>query len=92
MKERFYATVECAERYGTANKQFELYCEFGKMPSIGDYVEAFRRKGHELEITDFITMTFKPVNPSQSPVIAYRVIRALKDHSFTADQLRMKPL
>jgi hypothetical protein len=78
MKERYYATFEYVDRYGNEIKELEIFSELGKAPSIGDYLEAFQKQGHSMEIKDFTRMTFKPTDPHNTPVISFRVVRAFK--------------
>ncbi|MBD2847745.1 hypothetical protein IDH44_21340 [Paenibacillus sp. IB182496] len=81
MKERYYSTVEYTDRFGKANRRFEIYADEGAKPTIGDYVDAFARSGMDVQITDFLDMIFKPTDPAISPLISLRVIRTLKDYS-----------
>ena len=74
---RYQAVLEQVDRFGRKMRDITLECEPGKKPTIGDFVEAFRREGMELEITDFPSMTFKPVDPIQSSVISLRVVRTV---------------
>ncbi|GGF90347.1 hypothetical protein [Paenibacillus abyssi] len=82
MKERYYSTVEYTDRYGKANKGFEIYSELGKKPTIGDYVDAFKQSGFDVDITDFLNMTFKPKDPANSSFISLRVLRTFKDYTY----------
>ena len=83
MKERYYSTIEFVDRYGKANKEVAVYTELGKRPTVGDFIEAFRSNGLDVELKDFVSMVFKPVNPSTSPIISLRIIRTLKDHTYS---------
>jgi hypothetical protein len=58
-------------------RDITLECEPGKKPTVGDFIEAFKREGLELQITDFTNMTFKPVDPTSSPVISLRIVRTV---------------
>jgi ribosomal protein S12 methylthiotransferase accessory factor YcaO len=74
---RYQAVLEQVDRYGRKMRDITLECQPGKKPTIADFVEAFRREGLELELTDFPSMTFKPVDPVNSPVISLRVVRTV---------------
>ncbi|TNJ62726.1 hypothetical protein FE784_29225 [Paenibacillus hemerocallicola] len=82
LKERYYSTVEYADRYGKTNKELHLYCEIGKKPTIGDFIEAFQKIGLDLELNDFVNLTFKPRRPLASTVISVKVLRTIKDHTY----------
>lgn len=82
MKERYFSTVEYVDRYGKANRQYPVYGKAGTKLTIGDFIQAFRESGLEVEIVDFGTMTFKPTNAAQSSLISLRVIRTLKDYTY----------
>ncbi|RUT35619.1 hypothetical protein EJP77_00940 [Paenibacillus zeisoli] len=82
MKDRYYVTVEIQDRLGKGRKELEVFSEMGKLPAISDYLDCFRKEGHNMEIKDFIEMMFRPLNPAQSSVISLKVIRALKDQSY----------
>jgi hypothetical protein len=58
-------------------RDITLECEPGKRPTIGDFLDAFKREGLELQLTDFTSMTFKPVDPVASPVISLRIVRTV---------------
>jgi hypothetical protein len=81
-KERYFSTVEYTDRFGKVNKQFMIFSDKGKMPTIGDFVESFRHSGFEVEIKDFVTMTFKPKDPTTTNIISLRVIRTIRDYSY----------
>jgi hypothetical protein len=36
MLQRYCAIIECVDRYGQAKKEFEIFSESEKSPSIGD--------------------------------------------------------
>lgn len=74
---RYQAVLEEWDRYGRKMRDITLECEVGKRPTIGDFIEAFRREGLELQITDFASMTFKPVDPVTSPIISLRIVRTV---------------
>lgn len=80
--EKYYSTVEYTDRYGKVNRQFELYCESGKKPTIGDFLEAFRKAGLEMDITDFREMIFRPKHPATSEVISIRVMRTFRCYEY----------
>ncbi|MEF3302878.1 hypothetical protein [Paenibacillus sp. GYB003] len=82
LKERYYSTVEYVDRYGKTNKEMHIYCEVGKKPTVGDFIEAFQKAGLDVELKDFIDLTFKPKHPPSTSVISVRVLRTVKDHSF----------
>ncbi|RKN82124.1 hypothetical protein [Paenibacillus ginsengarvi] len=82
LKERYYSTVEYVDRYGKKSKEMHIYCELGKKPTIGDFIEAFKQEGLDVEISDFINLTFKPKNPQTAPIIMVKVLRTTKDHTF----------
>ncbi|PYI52985.1 hypothetical protein [Paenibacillus flagellatus] len=82
LKERYYSTVEFMDRFGKANREMAIYCEVGKKPTIGDFIEAFKKSGLDMELSDFANLTFKPRRPSEAPVLSLRVIRTMKDHTF----------
>lgn len=82
LKERYYSTVEYADRYGKANKELHIYCELGKKPTVGDFIEAFRKIGLDMELSDFVNLIFKPRRPHASPIISVKVLRTAKDHTF----------
>lgn len=77
MRTRYQAVVEQWDRYGRKLRDVVLECESGKRPTIGDYIEVFKREGLELQITDLTNMTFKPVDPTMSPIISLRVVRTV---------------
>ena len=83
MKERYASTVEYVDRYGKANKEVMVYSEFGKRPTIGDLIDAFKEIGLDVELKDFINMIFKPVDPVSTHVISLRIIRTLKDFTYS---------
>ena len=83
MKERYASTVEYVDRYGKAIKELMVYTEFGKKPTIGDFIEAFKNQGLEVELRDFTNMIFKPIDPVSTPVISLRIIRTLKDFTYS---------
>lgn len=58
-------------------RDITLECEPGKKPTIGDFIDAFKREGLDLVITDLPNMTFKPVDPVTSPVISLRIVRTV---------------
>jgi hypothetical protein len=80
LKQRYYTTVEFIDRYGKANRELSVYCDLGQKPTIGDFLEAFRCAGMEMDITDFARMIFKPKDPARSPIISLRVIRTYQDY------------
>lgn len=82
LKERYYSTVEYFDRFGKVSKQIDIYCELGKKPTVGDFVEAFKNSGHEVELTDFLNLTFKPRQPLATSVTSIKVVRTIKDHTF----------
>jgi hypothetical protein len=81
-RERYFSTVEYLDRFGRANRQLEVFSNKGKMPNIGDLIEAFSQVGLDVEIKDFITMTFKPKDPTKTHVISLKVIRTIRDYSY----------
>jgi len=74
---RYQAILEQWDRYGRKMRDIMLECEPGKRPTIGDFIEAFRREGLEVQLTDFTSMTFKPVDPVASPIISLRIVRTV---------------
>jgi hypothetical protein len=86
--ERYFSTVEFTDRYGTVNKEFHIYSEHGKQPTIGDFTIAFKKSGFEVEIKDFINMTFKPKDPSTANVISLKVIRTFRDFTYSPSTLK----
>ncbi|WP_166240176.1 hypothetical protein [Paenibacillus turpanensis] len=89
MQDKFFITVEVQEKYRKLMKEFELYTDYGKSPSIGDYVRVLGDAGYKVDIKDFGSMIFKPVSPNDKPeLISLRVIRALKDTSHAMRQIR----
>jgi hypothetical protein len=82
LKERYYSTLEYADRYGKAIKELHIYCEIGKKPTVGDFIEAFQKIGLDLELNDFVNLTFKPKRPHATSLISVKVIRTVKDHTF----------
>ncbi|CAM4325374.1 hypothetical protein [Paenibacillus tarimensis] len=86
MKERFYTTVEYTDRYGRTIKEFTVYAESGKKPTIGDFTEAFHKAGLDVDISDFISMTFKPRQPQNTPLKSLRVIRTLHDYTYNSNK------
>ncbi|PZD95804.1 hypothetical protein DNH61_10135 [Paenibacillus sambharensis] len=86
MRERYYTTVEHIDRYGRTIKEFTVYAELGKKPTIGDFTEAFRKAGLDVDISDFISMTFKPRKPENTPLKSLRIIRTLHDHTYNSSK------
>ena len=83
MKERYISTIEFVDVYGKANKELFVECEYGFRPRVGDFVHAFKQeKGLEVELKDFINMTFVPIDRTKTSVISMRVIRTLKDFTY----------
>jgi hypothetical protein len=85
MKERFISTVEFIDRYGRANKEVKVYTNYGKKPTIGDFINAFKDQGLEVELKDITNtnMIFRPIDPVTTPVISLRIIRTLKDFTYS---------
>lgn len=83
MKDRYVSTIEYTDRYGRANKELLVYTKFGKKPTIGDFIETFKENGLEVELKDFINMIFRPIDPTKTPVISLRIIRTLKDFTYS---------
>jgi hypothetical protein len=79
LKERYFSTVEYTDRYGKTMKELVVFSEIGKKPTIGDFIQAFKESGIDVELYDFINMIFKPSGPDQSPIISIRVVRTMRD-------------
>lgn len=77
VKSRYQAIYEIWDRYGRQTKELLIECEHGKRPTIGDYMEAFKREGLDMTITDFTSMSFKPKDPAATPVSSVRIIRTV---------------
>ncbi|MCD1258428.1 hypothetical protein B5M42_006185 [Paenibacillus athensensis] len=84
MKDRYFSTVETTDRFGTKNREFLIYSDKGKKPTIGDFVDAFMQTGLDVEIKDFVSMMFKPKDPTTTPIISLRVIRTIRDYSYSS--------
>ena len=74
---RYQAVLEQWDRYGRKVRDITLECDSNRGPTVGDFIEAFRREGLDVQITDFVDMTFKPVDPASSPVISLRIVRTV---------------
>ena len=77
VKNRYQAIVEQWDRYGKQMKELTIECDLGKRPTIGDYMEAFKKEGFDVTITDFTNMTFKPKDPASTPVTSLRIVRTV---------------
>jgi hypothetical protein len=80
-QERYHSTVEYTDRLGTVNREFTIYSKIGKEPTIGDFTEAFRKSGFDVEINDFITMTFRPKDPNDNQLVSLKVLKTFRDYS-----------
>jgi hypothetical protein len=80
-QERYHSTVEYTDRFGTVNREFTIYTEIGKEPTIGDFTEAFRKSGFDVEINDFISMTFRTKDPDDTHVVSLKVMKTFRDYS-----------
>ncbi|UJF35007.1 hypothetical protein [Paenibacillus hexagrammi] len=83
LKDRYYSTVEYTDRFGANNREFLIYCPKGQKPTIGDFLEAFQEAGYDMEIKDYVTMTFKPKDTTTTNLISLRIIRTIRDYSYT---------
>jgi hypothetical protein len=84
LKEKYYSTIEYIDRYGKANKELIVYSELGKKPTIGDFIQSLNELGLYMEIKDFINLIFKPIDPANSSVVSIRIIRTIKDHTYSS--------
>lgn len=82
LKERYYSTVEYTDRFGKTNKEMHIYCDLGNKPTIGDFIDAFREQGIDVELSDFINLIFKPKKTLASTIISVKIMRTVKDHTF----------
>ncbi|MDF2723812.1 MAG: hypothetical protein K0Q59_3487 [Paenibacillus sp.] len=82
LMERYYSTAEYTDRHGKTNKEMHIYCELGKKPTIGNFIETFHRMGIEVELSDFINLIFKPKSPFTTSVTSIRILRTVKDHTY----------
>lgn len=78
---KYIAVVEYYDRLTKTFSEIPFSCEEGKNPSIGDFIKIFQEQGLEMEIKDFETMTFQPIDKTSTDIVYARVTRAFKDYS-----------
>ncbi|MDB5055362.1 MAG: hypothetical protein JWM44_3412 [Bacilli bacterium] len=82
MKDKFISLVEYINRVKSSNKELMVYCEAGKNPCIGDFVDAFKEQDLDMELKDFISMTFTAKNLFSTDIISARIIKTSKDFTY----------
>lgn len=81
VKDKYYATVQISDYYGSPNQQLQFEIERGKKPTIGTYVELFRDHFQlETQIKDLTALEFKVINPAPKGIRLLRVIRLLPQY------------
>lgn len=74
---RYQAIYELWDRNGRQTKDLVMECDAGRQPTVGDYLEALKREGLDLMLTDYTNMTFRPEEPSAAPVTSVRILRTV---------------
>jgi len=83
-KDKFISVIETTtDNNAKISKEMKVYCDIGKTPSVGNFVEAILNElGIEVEINNFITMTFVPVDRFSTEINSIRIVRTYRDVSF----------
>lgn len=83
LRDKYYATIQISDYYGSPNRQIQFEIERGKKPTIGTYVDLFREHfGVQVEIKDLSVLEFKVINPAPKGIRFLQVIRLLPEYMY----------
>jgi hypothetical protein len=83
MTERYLINIEYSTRLGKYNKELALICAKSTRPNIGDFTQAFKEQGIDVELKDIQNMIFQPINPNETDITSLKVISTYKDFNYT---------
>ncbi|NHN32152.1 hypothetical protein [Paenibacillus agricola] len=83
MTDRYLINIEYSTRQGKYNKELAVICAKATRPNIGDFTQAFKEQGIEVELKDIQNMIFQPIDQDSTDVTSLKVISTYKDFNYS---------
>jgi hypothetical protein len=81
-KAKYIASIEHVDGTVKTIKEISLFCDPSTTPNVGDFIQAFKEQGMDMELKDYINMVFIPVNRASNDHVSIRIIRTFKDLTY----------
>jgi hypothetical protein len=83
MTDRYLINIEYSTRLGKYNKELAVICAKSSRPNIGDFTQAFKEQGIDVELKDIQNMIFQPIDQNSTDITALKVISTYKDLNYS---------